>query len=269
MMKQPNWLICLLLAIAGTCSGQETVPLYLEPDASTAEYSRETVERLQELGPYVYRDPDTPASTDWYWVEYRGVYTGYIPAENVSKAMVVTGNPLVRLRPADEAPVLTRLTEPRRATVTKVDADWATVYFRGSAPAYFTATDYNAARPLTPTASPQEEPVELPEDDEIPISAAPIATDAPELPDGDLRTLTGTLERTYLIDRKLLAGYRYVLKDANGNSLAYVDLSKALGVQRQDQFVGEDVIVEGTTKTLRTPPGLALHARSIRPLAQP
>lgn len=182
-------MLAAVLAVAGLQA--QTIPLYLEPDRSTRVYHKATAEELQALNPVAHASDASMANEGWYWVEYPGMYLGYVKTEALTKQLTVMPGSYVFLKPANDAPLMTRLTEDNTTEVVELNANWVTIYYNGTAPVYFqtgsvaTATSPTSAtamssvdsRAATPSTASFAQPsvVETPS-----VVEAPSAVDAPK-----------------------------------------------------------------------------------------
>lgn len=329
MMNFLRWLWLLLCLIPSLlmAQGAETVPLYLAPDTSEPIYFRESLSVLEGYGA---RPHATDSDQNWWWVDYPGTYVGYVTAGEINKDMTLAEGALIRLRAAVNAPVIHRLDRSSNAELVSVEGDWATVFYRGTAPVYFikelaaeadptaklpsellavepgeepavgrdglraprivafTFDDEGASTPLAEAkpeeavcGSPAIEVVSLEDAPPSPQALAPTpeasplevnepAVTRPTQPElfvspgqGVYRSYTGQLRSANTFERMFRPSIRYMLVNADGDTLGYLDLSEAIRHHTMDRYLGRQILVTGETERSHGAAPLLIKARQL------
>ncbi|MGF1451422.1 MAG: hypothetical protein ACFB21_05040 [Opitutales bacterium] len=245
---------------AATLTAQQDVALYLEPDTSAPVYFEESRAFLENLGPRVWE-----ADPAWQWVEYPGTFVGYVPTREILKNQTAAPGTVVRLRPEPDAPVLTRLDETTVAPMISSGEQWSSVYYEGTAPAYF-RTEMPEEEPVPVVGlqdGPALEPVEPPPvEGGIDVGDISPARPAESGPPGS-RAFSGVLRAASPFQRVFHPSQRFVLENDSGVAIGFADLTDARKDRAGEAYIGKSVVILGEATRVRGRVPLLIKARTI------
>jgi len=205
------------------------------------------------------------APDGWIAVAMPGPYMAYVKNGDLTKSLdVQTGANLYR-QPEDGAPILAVAEKGDKVSITGLRGKWTQVRLDKTLTGYI-SVDPSPAVPAAPLGSP---------DTGAPLaplaSAAPLpvdngpghAADSSALSDNSLpRLLEGKLVSSHhLLGAR--APFDWQIDDANGDRIAYVDVTKLLLTEQMAQYINHDVQVSGVVRALPEGKGLVIAAENL------
>lgn len=124
-----------LIGFGNLLPAADEIELFLEPDTEGAVFATETLSTLNEKNPTPY--PADVEVTEWMRVDYPGNYVGYVEPSMINKDLSVREGAKVLLKPNKDSTVLTLVDGEVAPQVIELQEDWVTVFYEGTAPAYF------------------------------------------------------------------------------------------------------------------------------------
>ena len=201
----------------------------------------------------VASDKVGPPPAGWTAVDVPGPFVAFVKNKDLSKALDVIPGANVYLTPRDGTPVLTTFAAGDKAEITGLHGGWTQIRLDK------TLVGYIQLSPAAPAAPIAEAPAAAP----APAPAAAAAPSAPAETYIPSRLYEGTLAST----KSLLAGkkpYAWQLSDADGNLIAYVDLSHLLLTDQIENYSGHAVVVLGALKPIDGSKDLVVDAEGLR-----
>lgn len=135
-LRIPAALMALTLVGLLSKASADEVALFLEPDASSTVYFKETSQALRRMDPQPY-PADASPPTGWMTVPYQGSYVGYVPSPQVRKDLTVPPGTAVYVRPDPNSQVIQTVKASSDVQVIEVRDNWVTVYYQGKSPVFF------------------------------------------------------------------------------------------------------------------------------------
>jgi len=201
----------------------------------------------------VASDKVAPPPAGWTAVDVPGPFVAFVKNKDLSKALDVIPGASVYLTPKDGTPVLTTFAAGDKAEITGLHGGWTQIRLEK------TLVGYIQMSPAAPEAPIAEAAAAAP----APAPAAPAAAAAPAENYIPSRLYEGTLAST----KSLLGGkkpYAWQLSDADGNLIAYVDLSHLLLTDQIENYAGHAVVVLGALKPIEGSKDLVVDADGLR-----
>lgn len=195
----------------------------------------------------------------WTAVEVAGPFEGYVKNKDLSKQLDVVPGATVYVAPKDGAGVLTTFEKGDKAEITGLHGGWTQIRLEKTLVGYVQAQGAAAPAPA-PVAAAAPAPAAAPGGATAPTASAPPSSDVNPAPS---RLFEGTLASTH----KLLGTkppYDWQLSDADGNRVAYVDLSKLLLTDQIENYSGHPVVVLGALSPVPDSTDLVIAAEGLR-----
>ena len=202
----------------------------------------------------VASDKVGPPPAGWTAVDVPGPFVAFVKNKDLSKALDVIPGANVYLTPRDGTPVLTTFAAGDKAEITGLHGGWTQIRLEKTLVGYI---QMSPAAPAAPIAEAPAAPAATP------APAAPAAAAAPAEAYIPSRLYEGTLAST----KSLLGGkkpYAWQLSDADGNLIAYVDLSHLLLTDQIENYSGHPVVVLGSLKPIEGSKDLVVDAEGLR-----
>ncbi len=255
---------------------QETVTLYLEPNASgyvvdTLPMDDPRLEFAAEMG----SDSDQPII--WKTFELNDTFEGYVEKGEVTKGLTVIPGALVYFKPDNESAFLTVLQADNEVEVLGTENDWVNISLTASLPVYFQAEAPEGGQETGPPPAQEPETAETGFADELqPDPPSITGEQAPYTRKALILTPSRTLSGLPL-DRKLEGRLRKVQKsglfsrqfytweliDRNNRRIAYVDPKHLYPIRPLETFEGRKVILSGTLSESEDGKNILIVARQI------
>ncbi len=179
--------------------------------------------------------------------------------KDLSKQLDVVPGATVYMAPKDGAGVLTTFEKGDKAEITGLHGGWTQIRLEKTLVGYVQAQGAAAPAP-EPVAAAAPAPAAAPAGATAPAASAPPSSGANPAPS---RLFEGTLASTH----KLLGTkppYDWQLSDADGNRVAYVDLSKLLLTDQIENYSGHPVVVLGALSPVPDSTDLVIAAEGLR-----
>ncbi len=254
-------LLLAFLMIPGILVSAEKVALYLESDITSEKIAEISPEdsRLSIAEPVM--DEDNRAE-GWYWMEYRGDFTGFVELKDVAKDLSVRPGALVYLRATYDSPVFTVITEEDAAELIFAQ-DWAEISFSKAVPVYFKhpaktvpVLRFGKEGEASPTVQPEDsDRVYLP--GAVPTVYTNPASENPP------RYFEGTFEKaTSWLGQK--PKFKFQIVTGRGKRIAYVDISSLLATKPMKNYLDKKVLIYGGAIALDESKQIVVYARTLR-----
>jgi hypothetical protein len=211
---------------------------------------------------------DAAAPDGWLAVAMPGPFQAYVKSGDLTKSLDVAPGASLYLQPAADAPVLTLAEKGDKISITGLRGKWTQIRLDKTLTGYI-ATGPSPAVPISPAAgAPAGAGLVM---DAAPAPAAPPpnsngpghAADSSVSPDNTLpRLFEGKLVSShhFLGSR---APYDWQVDDADGNRIAFIDVSKLLLTEQIAGYVGHNVQVSGVVRVMPEGKGLVIAAENL------
>ncbi|MFP4540037.1 MAG: hypothetical protein ACLFR7_00280 [Opitutales bacterium] len=264
-----SFLSLSLGASLGALSASAANPLYAAPDSSAPVIAELT-------DPSALGTPQPVEEVEgWAMATYEGLLTGYVRVDEITPEGAFSDSAPVLAAAQEDAPLIATLSArqpPADLEIVAEEDGYRRIRFAGTTRVYLPATASPAreAGQVKEIVAPADE-ARPPADDmeaEAAVDTPPPAPLPPRLepsvPDTSI-TLRGSLQSA---GRRLLffsPPHPYVLRDAQGNRIAWLDLEGAVLARPLPQMLDTEVFVYGEWRQREGSDTMILAGRTVRP----
>jgi hypothetical protein len=202
---------------------------------------------------------DVPAG--WMAVEVPGPFEGYVLNKDLTKNLEIRAGGAIYLAPTPEAGVLAVAAKGDKSEITGLHGRWTQVRFEKSIVGYIRIGPVPSAGQNSPVvaaglASPAE-----------PASVVAISNEPGKAAPDESGSAPRSFEGRFVSTRRLfrpIRPYDWELDSASGDRAAYLDIGKLLLTEHIGDYIGHDVVVFGTVKTMAGGKDIVIEAESLQ-----
>ena len=242
--------VLLLAAPLAAAPLMETTAIHAQPDAATPAIG------YLKAGTEPTAAANTTAPQGWMAIELPGPHEAYASNNDFSKSLDIHPGAAIRLMPKADAPILTTMQEGDKTEITGLRSGWTQIKLSKAVIGYINVGGSSSA---PPAAAAPPAPLAMAAGQPAPVISSGPASALPH-------TFQGMLVET---KRILLIGprrdYDYQLNNAEGQRVAFLDVSKVLVTEKMERYLDRLVTVSGVLK--QTPDGkdLVVEVESLEP----